>query len=66
MRIAIGMLSVVLLAGCQSTAHHECSRQGHAEGTPEFRQCVAAWRQKESKRLNKQIGKPLDQQRMGR
>ncbi len=66
MRIGIGILSIVILVGCQSTAHHECSREGHVEGTPEFRECVTAWRKRESKRLNKEIGQPLDQQRMGR
>ena len=56
MRIAISVLSVLVLVACQTTSQSFCQREGFKEGTPEFQQCVAKQRAIGAKQMKEQAG----------
>ena len=56
MRIAMSVLSVLVLVACQTTSQSFCQREGFREGTPEFRECVAKQRAIGAKQMNKNAG----------
>ena len=56
MRMAIIVLSSVVLAACQTTSQHFCQKEGFKEGTPEFRECVAKQRAIGAKRMKEKAG----------
>lgn len=59
MRTAWGVLLVLSLTACQTTAELNCSREGYEEGTPEFRECVRTQRIEGSVRMKQEAGQGM-------
>jgi len=56
MRITLWLISIILLAACQTTAESTCSGKGYAPDSPEFRNCVAAEREAGSIQMMEEAG----------
>ena len=67
MRISVTILMLLMLTACESTAERTCAREGYADGTPEFRECVSERRVEGSVRMKeKAAGGGLQRRRVAR